>query len=175
MWWFIRINKISITGSRSKSLSCALTYLLIRSLTQDKMLRDIKLDSLSTIYYLAPPSFLFIAIGFYIFEYPSFNTDLLTPQFTICLLINGFMAFFLNIAVVLLIKNTSSLTFSITGLFKDIMLVTFSVLIFRNPVTYLQLFGYVISLTGLNMYKVLAHSLTHSLTHLLTHLLTYSH
>ena len=151
----------------------------IRLVLQDKMLRDIKLDSLSTIYYLAPPSFLFIAVGFFIFEYSSFKIDLLTPQFIVCLFINGFMAFFLNIAVVLLIKNTSSLTFSVTGLFKDIMLVTFSTLIFQNPVTNVQLFGYMTSLVGMNMYKVLVYSFLMILFsrafHLLTHSLTHSH
>ncbi len=142
----------------------------IRLVLQDKMLRDIKLDSLSTVYYLAPPSFLFIAVGFYLFEYSSFRTDLFTPRFTICLVINGFMAFFLNIAVVLLIKNTSSLTFSITGLFKDILLVTFSVLVFRNPITNLQLFGYMISLASLNMYKVLNQLSIHRRYYLTTYL-----
>lgn len=56
-------------------------------------------------------------------------------------------------SVVLLIANTSALTFTIGGLFKDILLVTLSVIVFGSPVSALQIFGYLVSLGGMHIYK----------------------
>ena len=44
-------------------------------------------------------------------------------------------------------------THIIGGIIKDIMLVALSFTVFNSPVTLIQLFGYSISLTGINAYK----------------------
>ena len=124
-----------------------------RLVLADKVLKELKLDSLSAIYYIAPVSFATIAMGFLLFESDRF------PWFDACtthapvLLLNGVAAFALNIAIVLLISHTSALVLSLGGIFKDILLVLFSYLFFSAPVTPLQLFGYVIALASMNLYK----------------------
>jgi hypothetical protein len=58
-----------------------------------------------------------------------------------------------QIASVLLIANTSALTLTLAGLFKDVLLVIFSVLFYLSPLTAMQVVGYAMSLSGMNIYK----------------------
>jgi len=66
---------------------------------------------------------------------------------------NASIAFGLNIAAVFLIGVTSSLVLTLAGVFKDILLITGSVLIFSYPITPLQVFGYSVALGGLVLFK----------------------
>lgn len=52
------------------------------------------------------------------------------------------------------IGRTSSLVLTLSGVLKDILLVFASMLIFRDPVSPLQFFGYSIALGGLVYYKL---------------------
>lgn len=52
------------------------------------------------------------------------------------------------------IGRTSSLVLTLCGVLKDILLVVASMLIFRDPVSPLQFFGYSIALAGLVYYKL---------------------
>ena len=42
---------------------------------------------------------------------------------------------------------------TLAGIIKDILLVTFSMVVFKTPVTLQQLFGYALAILGLNIYK----------------------
>jgi len=120
----------------------------------DNLCLDVKLDSLSTLYYLAPISALFIFIMFLFLEAPSFPYErIATPSFASVLLLNACLAFSLNLAIILLIANTGSLTMALAGLVKDMLIVVFSILIFGSPVTTQQYVGYSISLFGLFLYR----------------------
>lgn len=124
-----------------------------RLVLADKVLKDLKLDSLSAIYYIAPVSFVTIATGFVLFESSRFPWYDAATVHAPVLLLNGVAAFALNIAIVLLISHTSALVLSLGGIFKDILLVLFSVMFFSAPVTPLQIFGYAIALASMNLYK----------------------
>lgn len=80
------------------------------------------------------------------------------------------MAFLLNVAAVFLVSAGSGLVLTLAGVFKDILLITGSVLIFGNSITPLQvigtllrlfhphiltpfLLGYAIALAGLVLYR----------------------
>lgn len=81
------------------------------------------------------------------------------------------MAFLLNVAAVFLVGAGSGLVLTLAGVFKDILLITGSVLIFGNNITPLQvigtslhiyfhihiltplLLGYAIALAGLVLYR----------------------
>jgi hypothetical protein len=69
------------------------------------------------------------------------------------LLLNGLVAFSLNIASVMLIAHTSALTLTLAGIVKDILLVFLSMTIFEAPVTLLQFMGYTVALLALNLHK----------------------
>jgi hypothetical protein len=70
----------------------------LRLVLADRFLRDLKLDALSTLYYVAPPSFVFISMGFAAVELGSFEVSRLFGQFSFVLLLNGFLAFALNVS-----------------------------------------------------------------------------
>ena len=114
----------------------------IRGIIMDLMLKDLQLDSLSLLYYTSPISSCLIFTGFLMFEASSFNLmNMLTPSLCFMLLLNGLLAFFLNIAVIYLVGSTSAMVMSISGPLKDIFIVCISVTMFDTPVTLTQV-GY---------------------------------
>ena len=118
------------------------------------LLKQLKLDPLSALYYIAPLCLMLVSAAFLIFEVADFPFErLLSPLFLTLLLFNGLVAFSLNVAVVLLIGNTSALVLTLAGIIKDLMLVFSSILIFGSPVTMLQYLGYAVALLGLNLHK----------------------
>ena len=76
-----------------------------------------------------------------------------SSDFLVVLLISSIMAFMLNVSVMLLVSNTSSMVMSLCGLLKDIFVVISSVLIFYSPISITQIVGYTISLIGLHIYR----------------------
>jgi len=69
------------------------------------------------------------------------------------LLANASVAFLLNLATMALIKNTSALTLNVSGVFKDIGLILFSVGISGAVVTNLQYGGYALAILGVSLYS----------------------
>lgn len=125
-----------------------------RLVLSDRLLKDLKLDALSMVYYQSPVCFLFISVAFILFELDRFPITIFMDKFLLgMLLLSGIAAFGLNIAVVLLITHSSALTMTLGGIAKDILLVILSMIIFLSPVTPTQMFGYSISLSGMNLYK----------------------
>lgn len=118
------------------------------------LMKQLKLDPLSSLYYIAPFCCLLNGIACLIFEFQDLPFDrMFTSDFMLIMLINGLVAFTLNVAVVLLIGNTSAFVLTLSGIFKDILLVVLSIGIFGSPVTPMQYFGYSIALLGLNLHK----------------------
>jgi len=118
------------------------------------LLKHLKLDPLSSLYYVAPVCAVFIAIPCAYFEMADLPLErMYTNEFAVTMAINGIVAFSLNVAVVALISNTSALVMTLAGIIKDIMLVGLSVSVFGSPVTPLQYAGYGVALLGLNLHK----------------------
>lgn len=120
------------------------------------LLKKLKLDSLSTLYYVAPPCFCLNFLSMLIFEYSAIPWErVFTPVFVLVLLCNGLVAFALNISLVMVINHSSALSLSLAGVIKDILLVTLSMLVFKSPVSLLQCLGYAIALLALNLHREL--------------------
>jgi drug/metabolite transporter (DMT)-like permease len=118
------------------------------------LIRHLKLDPLSALYYIAPICCVFIGIACFFFELRDLPWDrMMTLDFSLIMLLNGGVAFLLNVAVVLLIGNTSALVLTLAGIVKDILLVFLSIALFGSPVTPLQYAGYGLALLGLNLHK----------------------
>ena len=136
------------------------------------LMKQLKLDPLSSLYYISPVCALFIGIACGYFEFADLPWDrILTQEFAGVLLINGGVAFTLNVAVVMLIANTSALVLTLAGIIKDILLVGLSVSVFGSPVTLLQYAGYAVALVGLNIHKEYKKS-PEKITTLLTYMAT---
>ncbi|KAE8224335.1 hypothetical protein CF319_g2751 [Tilletia indica] len=117
------------------------------------LLQGLKMDPLVSLYFFAP-----VCAGI--------NTVLLilregTEPFenlyrlgAFVLFTNAGVAFGLNIAMVFLIGAASSLTLTLAGLFKDILLIVGSMFILGSTVTQIQFLGYGIALAGLMAFKL---------------------
>lgn len=138
------------------------------------LLHGLKMDPLVSLHYYAPvcavinlavlplteglaPFYEVLRIG--CVSPPLYLHLLLMRMLTVCgarpwiLLSNAAVAFLLNIAAVFLVGAGSGLVLTLAGVFKDILLISGSVLIWGTPITPLQVFGYSIALGGLVLYK----------------------
>ena len=134
----------------------------VRMVLMDHLTVDVKLDTLSTLYYMAPLASLFIGLGFLAFESRDFfcteggGVDMLlwSPALCMALFLNASLAMALNCIIVLFITHAGIMTMSLAGIAKDILVVGLSVLFFKHSiVTFPQLVGYTISLVGLVCYR----------------------
>ncbi|PAV15332.1 TPT-domain-containing [Pyrrhoderma noxium] len=116
------------------------------------LLHGLKMDPLVSLHYYAPVCALInlavipLTEGFA----PFYELARIGP---FILITNAAIAFLLNIAAVFLVGAGSGLVLTLAGVFKDILLVTSSVLIFGVQITPLQVFGYSIALIGLVLFK----------------------
>ncbi|QIW99801.1 hypothetical protein AMS68_005319 [Peltaster fructicola] len=115
---------------------------------------EFKMDPLVSLYYFAPACAVMNGIVALVIEVPKFQYDDLKSVGYLILLANAMVAFMLNVSVVFLIGKTSSLAMTLCGVLKDILLVATSMIVFLDPVTPLQAFGYSISLGGLVYYRL---------------------
>ncbi|KYG41720.1 hypothetical protein M433DRAFT_75290, partial [Acidomyces richmondensis BFW] len=120
---------------------------------------EFKMDPLVSLYYFAPACAIMNGIIALLIEVPKMSLGDVARVGYFTLLANATVAFALNISVVFLIGKTSSLVMTLSGVLKDILLVVASMLIFRDPVSPLQAFGYSIALCGLIYYKLGAEKL----------------
>ncbi|KAF2225127.1 triose-phosphate transporter family-domain-containing protein [Elsinoe ampelina] len=120
---------------------------------------DFKMDPLVSVYYFAPACAAINAFFTLFIEMPRMSLDRILTLGISTLVANAFVAFLLNISVVLLIGKTSAVVLTLCGVLKDILLVVSSLVIFGDPVTAQQYFGYSISLAGLVYYKLGAEKL----------------
>ncbi|KAH9828016.1 putative sugar phosphate/phosphate translocator, partial [Teratosphaeria destructans] len=115
---------------------------------------EFKMDPLVSLYYFAPICALMNGVTALFFEIPKMTLgDFQSVGYSV-LLLNAMVAFALNVSVVFLIGRTSSLAMTLSGVLKDILLVAASLIIFRDPVSPVQAFGYSLALCGLVYYKL---------------------
>ena len=127
---------------------------------------EFKMDPLVSLYYFAPICAAMNFVLFLVFESGSLGVSDLLRVGWLTFLLNALVAFCLNVSVVFLIGKTSSLVLTLCGVLKDILLVCASMMIWGNPVTALQFFGYGIALSGLLYYKLGADKISEQFAHL---------
>lgn len=115
---------------------------------------EFKMDPLVSLYYFAPVCAGMNFVMFLIFEGSKLGLSDIARVGIFTLLANAMVAFGLNVSVVFLIGKTSSLVLTLCGVLKDILLVVASVVIWADPLSGLQMFGYSIALGGLVYYKL---------------------
>ncbi|KAK4774198.1 hypothetical protein SAY87_029217 [Trapa incisa] len=113
----------------------------------------IKLNPMTSLYYVAPCCLVFLSIPWAIMEFPILRQ---TSSFHLDLFIfgtNSVCAFALNLAVFLLVGKTSALTMNVAGVVKDWLLIAFSWSVIKDAVTPINLFGYGIAFLGVGYYN----------------------
>ncbi|GAA5865524.1 hypothetical protein JCM1840_001429 [Sporobolomyces johnsonii] len=118
-----------------------------------KLLQGLRMDPLTSLYYYAPVCAVLNALLIPVFEGWAPFEQVLDRVGPFTLFLNCNCALLLNISVVFLIGCASSLVLTLSGVLKDILLVTGSVVLFGSTVTFVQMFGYAIALVGLFVFK----------------------
>ncbi|RGB42127.1 triose-phosphate transporter family-domain-containing protein [Rhizophagus diaphanus] len=158
-------TKFNLTGFLLV-LGAAIVSGLRWSLTQMLLQKEEGMNNpVATLYYVSPIMFILMIILSFIFEDPLFifrtskhfedvNTGIET---FLLMFLGGFLAFCMTIAEFALIKNTSTVTLSVAGISKEILVISLSVLIYHDVLTPINLLGLVISIFGIagyNYYKI---------------------
>ncbi|KAK2604674.1 hypothetical protein N8I77_007585 [Diaporthe amygdali] len=120
---------------------------------------DFKMDPLVSLYYFAPACAVTNGLFTALVELPRLTMQDIYNLGPMILFANAFVAFLLNVSGVLLIGKTSAVVLTMSGVLKDVLLVFASMIIFGDPVTGQQFFGYSIALAGLVYYKLGAEKL----------------
>ncbi|KAK7752027.1 hypothetical protein SLS62_005990 [Diatrype stigma] len=115
---------------------------------------EFKMDPLVSVYYYAPACAAVNGVVTLIIEGPRMTMNDIYSLGIVTLIANALVAFLLNVSVVLLIGKTSAVVLTMAGVLKDILLVIASMVIFGDPVTGQQYFGYSIALAGLVYYRL---------------------
>jgi len=116
------------------------------------LLHGLKMDPLVSLHYYAPvcATINLVLIPFTEGIAPFRELISVGP---LILISNATIAFLLNVAAVFLVGVGSGLVLTLAGVFKDILLITGSVVLFGSTVTPIQVFGYSIALGGLVLFK----------------------
>lgn len=135
-----------LSGILLESIRLVLVQILLQS-------RGLKLNPVTTLYYVAPCCFGFLLVPFCFLEYGKIMNDAALVVSPFHMVANATAAFGLNMAVFLLIGKTSALTMNIGGVVKDWLLIGLSVLLFKSAVSQLNLLGYIIAFGGVCWYN----------------------
>ncbi|PRW20839.1 putative sugar phosphate phosphate translocator [Chlorella sorokiniana] len=130
----------------SESIRLVMVQILLQS-------RGLKLNPVTTLYFVAPCCFCFLLVPFFALEAGKLASDPTLDLNPFIFLTNALAAFGLNMAVFLLIGKTSALTMNIAGVAKDWMLIGLSVWMFKSAVSGLNLFGYFIAFLAVCWYN----------------------
>ncbi|KAG0091450.1 Triose-phosphate Transporter [Podila epicladia] len=133
------------------------------SMTQMLLQKDaLGMDNpVATLYYISPIMFVLMSILSLVIEDPfvefaqseffnSFHSGLTTLMMAAG---GGFLAFAMTVAEFKLIKNTGTVTLSVAGISKEIVIISLSMLIFGDRLTFVNLLGLLVSIGGIMAYN----------------------
>lgn len=138
--------------------SCFLTGLKF-VLSSQMLAGKYKLDSINLLYYMAPPSAVFLLPMSYIFEGRFVARWIADPSRSsndaLLLALSGAVSFCLNVALFVVLKATSSVTVTVAGNVKTVGVIAVSIMIFKNRVTPLNVLGCFTAIMGCMWYGLL--------------------
>jgi len=116
--------------------------------------RGTKLDPLSGLYYYSPVCIITLLWPVIHFEGPKLLTvwAYLSPSLFAVIVLNGLIAFSLNLSLLSLFANASATTVSMASVVRDICLTFGSALIFLNTLTRVQVLGYLSACVGVKLW-----------------------
>lgn len=137
-----------VTGIFAEALRLVLTQVLLQK-------KGLTLNPITSLYYIAPCSFAFLFIPWYLLEKPAMNVSQIQFNFWI-FFSNALCALALNLSIFLVIGRTGAVTIRVAGVLKDWILIALSTVIFpESTITGLNIIGYAIALCGVVMYNYL--------------------
>jgi len=137
-----------VTGIFAEALRLVLTQVLLQK-------KGLTLNPITSLYYIAPCSFIFLFIPWYLLEKPEMDVTQIQFNYSIFFL-NALSAFALNISIFLVIGRTGAVTIRVAGVLKDWILIALSTIIFpESVITSLNIIGYAVALSGVVLYNYL--------------------
>ncbi|XP_019422199.1 PREDICTED: probable sugar phosphate/phosphate translocator At3g17430 [Lupinus angustifolius] len=137
-----------VTGIVAEALRLVLTQVLLQK-------KGLTLNPITSLYYIAPCSFVFLFVPWYILEKPEMEAPHMQFNFWI-FFSNALCALALNLATFLVIGRTGAVTIRVAGVLKDWILITLSTVLFpESKITGLNIIGYAIALIGVVFYNYL--------------------
>lgn len=137
-----------VTGIFAEALRLVLTQVLLQK-------KGLTLNPITSLYYIAPCSFMFLFIPWYMLEQPQMDISRIQFNFWI-FFSNAICALALNFSIFLVIGRTGAVTIRVAGVLKDWILIALSTVIFpESAITGLNIIGYAIALLGVVMYNYL--------------------
>lgn len=135
-----------VTGIVAESLRLVLTQVLLQK-------KGLTLNPITSLYYIAPCSFVFLFVPWYLLEKPEMQVSQIQFNFWI-FFSNALCALALNFSIFLVIGRTGAVTIRVAGVLKDWILIALSTVIFpESTITGLNIIGYAIALCGVVMYN----------------------
>ncbi|XP_052206995.1 probable sugar phosphate/phosphate translocator At1g48230 [Diospyros lotus] len=137
-----------VTGIFAEALRLVLTQVLLQK-------KGLTLNPITSLYYIAPCSFVFLFVPWYFLEKPGMEISQI--QFNSWIFLsNAICALALNFSIFLVIGRTGAVTIRVAGVLKDWILIALSTIIFpESTITGLNIIGYAIALCGVVMYNYL--------------------
>ncbi|KAM0991405.1 hypothetical protein ACFX2C_009792 [Malus domestica] len=139
-----------ITATSARAFKSVLQEILLSSDGE-------KLDSMNLLFYMAPLAVAFLLPATLLMEknVVGFTIELARKDIKIIwyLFFNSSMAYFVNLTNFLVTKHTSALTLQVLGNAKGAVAVVVSVLIFKNPVSFMGMAGYALTVLGVILYS----------------------
>ncbi|KAJ6810157.1 putative sugar phosphate/phosphate translocator [Iris pallida] len=137
-----------VTGIFAEALRLVLTQVLLQK-------KGLTLNPITSLYYIAPCSFLFLFVPWYLLEKPGMEVSQIQFNFWI-FFSNAICALALNFSIFLVIGRTGAVTMRVAGVLKDWILIALSTILFpESVITGLNVIGYGIALLGVVMYNYL--------------------
>eukprot|EP00249_Psilotum_nudum_P015527 c25375_g1_i3 orf=1126-2271(-) len=135
-----------VTGIFAEALRLVLTQVLLQK-------KGLTLNPITSLYYIAPCSFLFLFVPWFLLEKPAMESQQITFNFWI-FFTNALCALALNFSIFLVIGRTGAITVRVAGVLKDWILIALSTLVFpESMLTGLNIIGYAIALCGVVLYN----------------------
>jgi len=122
----------------------------------------LKMDPLTALSYYAPICLVFLVSFALLTEMPS-DWGSLAAEFQQeigfgLLILNGLVAFALNVSAVLLINATSPVIYVLCGVMKDIIIIAGSILVLHQPVATQQIVGYIAAVVGIQAFNLVSNN-----------------
>lgn len=137
-----------VTGIFAEALRLVLTQVLLQK-------KGLTLNPITSLYYIAPCSFVFLFVPWYLLEKPEMEVSQIQFNYWI-FFSNALCALALNFSIFSVIGRTSAVTMRVAGVLKDWILIALSTVIFpESTITNLNIIGYAIALCGVVMYNYL--------------------
>ncbi|CAF2219178.1 unnamed protein product [Brassica rapa] len=135
-----------VMGIFAEALRLVLTQVLLQK-------KGLTLNPVTSLYYIAPCSFVFLSLPWYVLEKPNIEVSQIQFNFRI-FFSNALCALALNFSIFLVIGRTGAVTMRVAGVLKDWILIALSTVIFpESTITGLNIIGYTIALCGVVMYN----------------------